>query len=147
MKNFITLLLLFACHSSVIATEIEPFTTDGCSSFPDGTLEQQSLWLNCCVRHDLAYWMGGTEQQRLQADERLAQCVAKAGEPEIARVMLAGVRAGGSPHLPTTYRWGYGWPMGRGYQALSAAEKKQIREHLSVLEKMIEVLKEELRNK
>ena len=41
------------------AADIAPFTSDGCSSFPDGTPANQSLWLECCVRHDLAYWRGG----------------------------------------------------------------------------------------
>lgn len=97
------------------AAEITPFTSDGCSAFPDGTVLQQSLWLSCCTDHDKAYWQGGTKQQRLDADLALQQCVADVGEPIIADLMLAGVRVGGSPYWPTQFRWGYGWPYPHGY--------------------------------
>jgi len=50
-----------------------------------------------------------------------------ASEPEIAELMLAGVRVGGTPYLPTRFRWGYGWPyFFRGYKALAEDELKQI---------------------
>lgn len=108
------------------AATLSPFTTDGCSRFPDGTPAQQTLWQGCCVRHDLAYWIGGTEADRLEADQALRQCVAAVGEPSIAALMLAGVRVGGSPYFPTAYRWGYGWPYPRGYGELSGDEVAQL---------------------
>lgn len=122
------LILLFVSFSQ--AGALTPFTSDGCSAFPDGTLEQQELWLDCCTQHDLAYWQGGTERQREQADEALRQCVAQVGEEEIALLMLAGVRVGGSPMLPTPFRWGYGWPYPRPYGELTEAEKKQVQKLL-----------------
>ncbi|WP_127557420.1 hypothetical protein [Saccharospirillum alexandrii] len=122
-KGFVFLLFLL---SSVSASEIRPFESDGCSSFPDGTLWQNELWLACCTAHDYAYWQGGTFEQRLQADQELEACVSAVGEPEIARLMLAGVRVGGTPYLPTMFRWGYGWPYPRGYKALSDEERQQI---------------------
>ena len=106
---------------------LKPFTTDGCSAFPDGTLEHRELWLVCCTAHDLAYWQGGTSAERQQADQALHSCVARSGESEIAALMLAGVRAGGSPYFPTQFRWGYGWPYPRGYKALSDKEQERIR--------------------
>jgi len=108
------------------ADTLKPFTTDGCSSFPDGTPWQQTLWLDCCVKHDIAYWIGGTKDDRLAADEALQQCVAAVGEPAIAELMLAGVRVGGTPYFPTTYRWGYGWSYPRGYGALSRDDAEQV---------------------
>lgn len=108
------------------ADALKPFTTDGCSSFPDGTPWQQTLWLDCCVKHDIAYWIGGTKDDRLAADEALQQCVAAVGEPAIAELMLAGVRVGGTPYFPTTYRWGYGWSYPRGYGALSRDDAEQV---------------------
>lgn len=115
-------LLLAACARG----ELRPFTTDGCSLFPEGTPEQQVLWLGCCVEHDLAYWRGGTRDEREHADARLQQCVAGVGEPRVAELMLKGVRVGGSPYWPTPFRWGYGWPYGRGYRALTADEQAQV---------------------
>jgi hypothetical protein len=41
------------------ADTLVPFTSDGCSAFPDGTFAQQQLWLSCCERHDYDYWKGG----------------------------------------------------------------------------------------
>lgn len=105
---------------------LQPFTTDGCSRFPDGTPAQNDLWLDCCIAHDAAYWKGGTYQERVEADQALQTCVAKVGQPKIAALMRAGVRAGGSPYWPTSFRWGYGWPYPRPYRALSAQERAQV---------------------
>jgi len=111
------------------AATLAPFTSDGCSVFPDGTALQQSLWLQCCRAHDYAYWKGGTHDERLAADRALHDCVDQVGEPAIATLMLAGVRIGGTPYLPTRFRWGYGWPWPRGYSALTPAELDQSRQY------------------
>lgn len=138
VQKLLLILLLIPLIS--FADDLNPFTSDGCSAFPDGTLKQNELWLSCCVAHDLAYWQGGTHQERLDADLALQQCVEQVGEPEIARLMLAGVRVGGTPFLPTKFRWGYGWPYLsgdklsnyklRGYKALNAAEQQMIQRML-----------------
>lgn len=123
----IIIYLLFSLVSaSILAETIEPFSSDGCSAFPDGTYQQKELWLSCCTAHDYAYWQGGTYEERLIADEQLQQCVANVGEPRIANLMLTGVRIGGSPYLPTPFRWGYGWPYPRLYKPLTSEEKRQI---------------------
>jgi hypothetical protein len=122
VSSFFSLSLVLCCFSSNAEQTLQPFTSDGCSVFPDGTWQQQQLWLPCCVAHDLAYWQGGSSQARAAADAQLKQCVSAVGEPEIAAIMLTGVRVGGSPYLPTAFRWGYGWTEFRGYQALSVAE-------------------------
>lgn len=115
--------LLVGCGSKTI----KPFASDGCSSFPDGTFEQSELWLQCCVTHDLAYWKGGTYDDRVKADQELKMCVEEVGEPEIAVLMLAGVRVGGSPLWPTKFRWGYGWSYPKWYGKLTADQLAQIR--------------------
>jgi len=102
------------------------FATDGCSMFPDGALIGKADWCSCCVAHDLAYWQGGTSSERLKADQDLRNCVrAATSDPALADTMLAGVRLGGGPYFPTSYRWGYGWSWGRGYGPLSAEEQAQ----------------------
>jgi len=121
--------LLASCASNP-SDELAPFTSDGCSSFPDGTLKQQELWLDCCVEHDKAYWLGGDYADRLQADKDLEACVGKVGEKAIAKLMLAGVRVGGSPYWPTSFRWGYGWDYPRGYQ-------KPTEEELALAKKLL----------
>ena len=108
--------------------ELAPFQSDGCSSFPDGTLFQQELWLRCCSIHDYAYWKGGSANEREEADLALRDCVTDVGEEEIALLMLLGVRVGGSPLFPTPYRWGYGWPYPKDYGRLSADELQLVEE-------------------
>ena len=76
---------------------LRPFTTDGCSAFPDGPLGDEARWRDPCVVHDLAYWQGGTSAQRLAADQALRKAVAEGGDPIVAAMMYLGVRLGGSP--------------------------------------------------
>lgn len=117
---------LLAAPVFTSADTLQPFTSDGCSRFPNGTPWQNELWLACCTAHDRAYWKGGTYQERLDADRELEACVARVGEPEVALLMLAGVRVGGSPFFPTTFRWGYGWPYPRYYGPLTDEELEQL---------------------
>lgn len=118
-------LLLFV-SVSLKADTLKTFTSDGCSAFPDGTFDQKTLWLVCCQQHDFDYWQGGTYQQRLASDKQLKQCVTLVGKPTIAALMLAGVSIGGTPYLPTSFRWGYGWSYPRLYGALSIEELAQV---------------------
>jgi hypothetical protein len=124
--RFAFIIITLIISASVNADNIKPFTSDGCSSFPNGTFKQAELWLFCCTAHDYAYWQGGTYKERLVADKELRRCVASVGEPQIAKLMLAGVRVGGSPYFPTSFRWGYGWPYPRWYKALTEEEKAKI---------------------
>lgn len=143
--HHLLLLFTFSISSQLLAADpLKPFTSDGCSLFPDGTYEQNSLWMECCIRHDIAYWQGGTRDQRLAADEALEACVSQVGEPEVARLMLAGVRIGGSPYFPTWYRWGYGWPYKRGYAALTGEEKQQIKQEVQRLKLILQGLEQTL---
>lgn len=130
--KFVILLLITIC--SAAASTLKPFKSDGCSSFPDGTLAENELWLSCCYQHDLTYWQGGSYAQRKQADVDLKNCVAEVGEPTVAKLMLAGVRVGGSPYWPTAFRWAYGWPWLRGYKVITAEEQTQIDQQLQQLE-------------
>jgi hypothetical protein len=118
-------LLSSACASS---PKLRPFTTDGCSLFPDGTSQAKDAWLQCCEAHDRRYWMGGTEEDRMSADLDLRACVAATGRPELADWMLKGTRAGGGPYVPAGFRWGYGWRYLRGYKRLTDDERRQIAE-------------------
>ncbi len=136
-KSLAVVALTFATYilsTNGSAQTLSPFTSDGCSAFPDGTLEQKTLWLDCCTAHDKAYWQGGNYQQRLQADQALRSCVAQTGQPEIATLMLAGVRVGGTPYLPTSFRWGYGWNYPRGYKTLSETELKLVEQQKQATE-------------
>lgn len=123
-KNTWTLVTLLVALPAM--AELAPFSTDGCSQFPDGTHDQPSLWRDCCVAHDAAYWAGGDWHSRVWADRQLEQCVLAKNQALVGNIMFLGVRVGGSPFWPTRFRWGYGWPYGRGYQPLSEAELRQV---------------------
>jgi hypothetical protein len=116
-----------ALSSPCIAQDkLIPFTTDGCSLFPDRSLINKADWCECCVQHDFAYWRGGNAEARLCADQELSACVQRAsGNKALAELMFAGVRTGGGPYFYTTYRWGYGWAFGRGYAELTPEESAQ----------------------
>jgi hypothetical protein len=114
---------LSACSTAQV---MQPFTTDGCSMFPDHSLVSKADWCSCCVAHDLAYWRGGTAEERLKADQELQHCVQHAtGNKALGELMFAGVRTGGGPYFFTPYRWGYGWPYGRLYRPLSEPEASE----------------------
>lgn len=125
-QAFCTAMVASLCIGCASQATIRPFASDGCSAFPDGTPSDKNLWLDCCLDHDKAYWQGGTFDERRKADEGLRRCVGNVGKPEIALLMLAGVRVGGSPYWPTRFRWGYGWQWPRGYRAVTPAERDQI---------------------
>lgn len=107
------------------------FSSDGCSLFPDRSLINADDWCDCCFEHDIAYWKGGTEEERLAADIALRECILeKTGNAELAELMYEGVRFGGSPYFYNWYRWGYGWSYERKYQALTPEEEAMAEEKL-----------------
>lgn len=127
-SRLLCLVLALGLGSNEIkATELRPFRSDGCSLFPDRALIGEADWCECCIKHDLAYWRGGTEAERLQADLNLKTCVLKkTGDQHLAQLMYLGVRSAGGPYHYTPYRWGYGWPFGRKYLALTALEEQMV---------------------
>lgn len=109
--------------ASAAEPRLAAFTTDGCSLFPDRAPVGNADWCHCCLAHDLAYWRGGTKEDKLRADEALRTCVRGAtGDKALADVMFTGVQTAGGPQYNTPYRWGYGWPYGKGYAALTPRE-------------------------
>ena len=120
----IATLSLSACASfSAAQLDLKPFASDGCSLFPDRAYINKKDWCTCCVAHDLAYWRGGSAEQRLRADEALRDCVLKATNNKVlAELMFVGVRSGGGPYFFTPYRWAYGWKFGRAYLPLNTDE-------------------------
>jgi hypothetical protein len=115
-------LALSASRAAVAAEPLAEFKSDGCSMFPDGN------YYSCCYLHDYAYWPGGTEKEKDDADVALRACVSRlTGKPSLGELMYRGVQANGGPAFPTTYRWGYGWrwPHRTGFAPLTADEQVQ----------------------
>ena len=118
----ILLLVLPSCKTTE-TPRLAPFQSDGCTSFPDGPREDPERWCFACDHHDFTYWKGGTFADRLDADRQLKEDIKGTGHPLAASVAFAGVRVGGSPLLPTPWRWGYGWKQfPRSYRNLSDEE-------------------------
>ena len=101
------------CAQSHGRTPPHRFTTDGCSFWPDDG------WVQCCVEHDIAYWCGGSADDRERADEGLRDCVARDHGATLGEMMYLGVRVGGIPWQPFPWRWAYGWECCRGYDERS----------------------------
>ena len=121
----LTLLVVFTLGGCASTQVLRDFSTDGCSLFPDGDAEDRVRWCDCCVEHDEAYWRGGSAEERKRADTVFRDClVTRSNRPTLAAVMYRGVRIGGTPWLPTGFRWGYGWGYGRGYAPLTADEQR-----------------------
>jgi len=117
------LLLLAACQSDV---RLMAFASDGCANhaaISKAGDNSMNNWCECCVGHDIAYWRGGTVEQRDQADARLRDCVARqTGNRELANTLYHDLRSGGSAYFVDGYRWAYGWSNQRQYQALNERE-------------------------
>ena len=122
MRWLLVLLALSGC--SLRESNLRPFHSDGCSGFPDGD------WQPHCVVHDMAYWRGGSAEERLEADRVLRRSVAEQGHPLLAEVLYLGVRLGGAPCWPTPWRWGFGWNYPRGYASLTSKEAQQVEQLL-----------------
>ncbi|MBL6991484.1 MAG: hypothetical protein ISR65_16995 [Bacteriovoracaceae bacterium] len=67
--------------------ELHNFSTDGCSSFPEGTPNRPNLWLHCCVIHDVAYFAGGRRFKRIAADKALNKCVKEASGKSLSDLL------------------------------------------------------------
>lgn len=122
----------FALCFSAQANELKPFKTDGCSLWIDGPPAYPNLWRHCCVAHDLAYWQGGSREQRIIADKAIQACVFKAADSKgMANYMHGMIRWGGSPYWLSLYRWSYGWNYWdgfkpRGYKIPTVKEQQMV---------------------
>lgn len=75
----------------------DDFETDGCTGVPD-------FWFfKACKKHDRAYWEGGYEEDRLEADRELRQDIQDASVfgrfSPWSHIVYAGVRKFGRQHF------------------------------------------------
>lgn len=98
------------------ASEPTTFESDGCSGVPDGPHSDPQRWRAACVKHDHSYWAGGNHRDRLVADQKLKVAIKESGYPLTSEIYFIGTRFGGSPYLPSTWRWDFGQPWPTGYQ-------------------------------
>lgn len=108
-----------------LINRLQPFTTDGCGQFQRWIdYPNVDKWSLCCVQHDIAYWKGGTQEDRIESDKQLRQCIVERGEANAAGLIYQNVRGNKDHDI-----WGYGWVLGRGYTLFTAEEQQQI-DHL-----------------
>ena len=140
MKNLILILIslnISACallnpnpnrteQAQDLPLQLKEFTSDYCSEWPDGRIDDPKLWAPCCFAHDLRYWLGGSVADRLKSDEELKVCVRNSSDSLNGFLMYMGVRLGGDPGQ-ASYAWGYGWNHDRKYFELSAEDREEAR--------------------
>lgn len=95
-----------------------PYKSDGCSYSPDFNFNQ------CCRDHDRAYYYGGSKQQRKRTDQKFRQCVRNKGHAILDDVYYSGVRVFAVPWLPTSFRWGFGYPFRKGHRGYTPQSKE-----------------------
>mgnify|MGYP000347838299 CR=1 FL=1 len=119
----IVITLLISPLQKSFAESIQPFSTDGCSAYPDGIPGVDGrAWYHCCLAHDLAYWMGGPKIEKSIADDELNRCVSAESTSWHGKIMEMGVAIGGVPNTIFGWRWGYGFEESRSYQGLTKEE-------------------------
>ncbi|MBN8536462.1 MAG: hypothetical protein J0M15_05380 [Deltaproteobacteria bacterium] len=110
---------------------LRPFTSDGCSLSPNSFFEVD--FTECCVEHDVAYWLGGSKDEKDKSDVQLKACIQSKLNSTfnndisatVAQTYFFGVQMGGVNFLPNSFRWGYGWNFLRPYTGLTSEELSQ----------------------
>lgn len=129
---------------------LRPFSSDGCSLSPNSFLKVN--FVECCVEHDISYWLGGTAEQKNSADEKFRSCMknkikseyAEKAYEAVSTTYYWGVRLGGNAYAPNSFRWGYGWSYMRGYSPLTSEEVQQAE---GLYGHNLEKLRKQIRNK
>lgn len=113
IKNLFAIAIL-AITTSAAASHLpdppKPNPKDGCSWVPDCNVK------TCCDDHDRAYRHGGTSEQRKRADQKFRQCIRDKDHSILDDVYYIGVRMNAVPWLPTSFRWGFGYPYEKGHR-------------------------------
>lgn len=107
---------------------LRPFFSDGCSSSPDKLplTGKSSNYVQCCIEHDTAYWLGGTREEKDAADSQLEKCIASKDMARTAKVYKFFVQKLGGPDSYQSYRWGYGWNYRRPFGPITKSEERQV---------------------
>jgi hypothetical protein len=99
------------------------FVSDGCTAPNQYDHLTKASYVKCCYIHDIAYYVGGSEEKRKQADHQLRSCVEKkilaAGgsfshAKRTASAIFMAVRiAGGTSYNclfdDNYWEWGFAW--------------------------------------
>jgi hypothetical protein len=92
---------------SLDKTKYDLFISDGCTMWPDEWRHGRIDLSRPCFWHDVRYFLGGTEQEREEADWELFKDIIPIAGLFMAYTMFIGVRTGGWVR-GTGFNWGYG---------------------------------------
>jgi hypothetical protein len=122
---------LFAGH--IASAELARFISDGCTETQSKVSTEMS---QCCVRHDMAYWVGGTLEDKHRADSTLIDCIRAHGASKLtAGVWELLLQQFGSS------RWGAKWTPKRGFKPLTAEEWREVYTLASAFTKEIPIVR------
>ena len=83
------------------------FVFDGCSCWLN-TWNDKPIYKACFI-HDVRYFVGGTELERLEADTELMLNIAHMLQnTRMAEIMFHGTRVGGTEWAKQSFSWGFG---------------------------------------
>jgi hypothetical protein len=132
MKIILFFFAISYCFT-LLGNELNPFITDYCTMFVNGTREKPTLWKHCCLDHDMNYWYGGSENNMDTADLRLRSCVTKVAGENWGNLIYKGVRLGHMSPIKNPRKWNWGWVSPRPEVELTPLEKKYVIEELKRL--------------
>lgn len=133
MIKFLLSAILIINSALIFAQEerLEPFLTDYCTGYPEGTLDRPQLWKHCCLEHDLYFWAGGTLNDRKVSDLLLKECIEETGEDFQAKLIYWAVTAGSySPIKFSNKKWNYGWSDRTQFQKLSSQDIDRLEDEI-----------------
>ena len=124
----VIVVVLFLFWVGVVnAQTIKPFSSDLCTHYPNHN-KKGSLrpYTECCFRHDLEYWIGGSRADRRRADKNLMACFEEKSTVGRSKIVHAGVRIFGKKY------WGYAWKYTKpAYWEITPAQKEKVLQSLS----------------
>lgn len=93
----------------------EVYISKSCGFFAGDVSDQVA---GCCNDREKAYFDGGTYDLKLDVDAAFKQCVNQAPDnlTFLSRATFFLRPHFGFPFVHTPWRWGNGWPFGRGYR-------------------------------
>lgn len=101
---------------------LQPYRTDACTT-PAGIGKKS--WDECCTAHDFAYWVGGSQKDKMRVDAELVQCLrSKDVGGKVAAKIFELI-----PDFVTQKHWGNRWVPPREDAPLSEEEIAQVKKY------------------
>lgn len=125
----------YMANAAGSAKVVRQFCTDGCSNV--GGLN--SKYLACCVLHDYAYYVGGSADERMNADSNLRMCMQRVDSKSFWPIFRPGIFEMGVSAFGDV-AWGSAWGGSRefNFEELSKDERAEIAPYQDQVANLIE---------